>query len=114
MNNLNFKTLKKYWLRFVGIAVIAGALVLAFAWTAGLFGHRTTSKTFLGDTLKNFDPGYRRAHGKGICFNALTIVMVRQQHSLKPLYLPSLIYRQLADFLLEAVTRMRQIILPQQ
>ncbi|KCZ11271.1 hypothetical protein K036_4419, partial [Acinetobacter baumannii 42057_5] len=30
MNNLNFKTLKKYWLRFVGIAVIAGALVLAF------------------------------------------------------------------------------------
>ncbi len=46
MNNLNFKTLKKYWLRFVGIAVIAGALVLAFAWTAGLFGHRTTSKTF--------------------------------------------------------------------
>ncbi|MFX6103606.1 hypothetical protein ABTF15_17560, partial [Acinetobacter baumannii] len=66
MNNLNFKTLKKYWLRFVGIAVIAGALILAFAWTAGLFGHRTTSKTFLGDTLKNFDPGYRRAHGKGI------------------------------------------------
>lgn len=46
MNNLNFKTLKKYWLRFVGIAVIAGSLVLAFAWTAGLFGHRTTSKTF--------------------------------------------------------------------
>ncbi len=29
---------------------------------------------------------------------ALTIVMVRQQHSLKPLYLPSLIYQQLADF----------------
>ncbi|MBD0156022.1 catalase, partial [Acinetobacter baumannii] len=53
----------------MGIAVIAGALVLAFAWTAGLFGHRTTSKTFLGDTLKNFDPGYRRAHGKGICFD---------------------------------------------
>lgn len=69
MNNLNFKTLKKYWLRFVGIAVIAGSLVLAFAWVAGLFGHRTTSKTFLGDTLKNFDPGYRRAHGKGICFD---------------------------------------------
>ncbi len=46
MNNLNFKTLKKYWLRFVGIAVIAGSLVLAFAWAAGLFGHRTTSKTF--------------------------------------------------------------------
>ncbi|MBD1230892.1 hypothetical protein IDM33_14875 [Acinetobacter seifertii] len=34
MNNLNFKTLKKYWLRFVGIAVIAVFLVLAFAWTA--------------------------------------------------------------------------------
>ncbi len=52
MNNLNFKTLKKYWLRFVGIAVIAGSLVLAFAWVAGLFGHRTTSKTFFGRLIK--------------------------------------------------------------
>ncbi len=114
MNNLNFKTLKKYWLRFVGIAVIAGALVLAFAWTAGLFGHRTTSKTFLGDTLKTLIPDIDVHTVKVFVLMALTIVMVRQQHSLKPLYLPSLIYQQLVDFLLEAVIRMRQIILPQQ
>lgn len=26
-------------------------------------------QNFLGDSLNNFDPGYRRAHGKGICFD---------------------------------------------
>lgn len=78
MNNLNFKTLKKYWLRFVGIAVIAGALVLAFAWTAGLFGHRTTSKTFLGDTLKTLIPDIDVHTVKVFVLMALTIVMVRQ------------------------------------
>ncbi len=26
-------------------------------------------QNLLGDSLNNFDPGYRRAHGKGICFD---------------------------------------------
>ncbi|KQW88290.1 catalase [Acinetobacter sp. Root1280] len=68
MNKLNFKNLKKNWISLVGITVIASILSLAFAWSAGLVGNRITTKTFLGNSLENFEPGYRRAHGKGICF----------------------------------------------
>lgn len=68
MNNFAPGALKKLWLPLTGIAVIGGTLALAFAWTAGLIGERTTTRTFLGDTLEHFEPGYRRAHGKGICF----------------------------------------------
>ncbi|KQR93951.1 catalase [Chryseobacterium sp. Leaf180] len=52
----------------IGITLISGTLLLAFAWTAGLIGGRTTTETFLQDTPKTYPAGYRRAHGKGICF----------------------------------------------
>ncbi|UTM21773.1 catalase (plasmid) [Dyadobacter chenhuakuii] len=52
----------------VGIFLIASALVLAFAWSADLIGQRITTRTFLKDTPKTYPAGYRRAHGKGICF----------------------------------------------
>lgn len=51
-----------------GILLIAGTLVLTFAWSAGLIGGRITTRTFLKDTPSTFPAGYRRAHGKGICF----------------------------------------------
>ncbi|SMD12107.1 catalase family peroxidase [Pseudomonas sp. URIL14HWK12:I5] len=56
------------WIPFLGIASIVGALALSFAWADGLIGGRTTTRTFLGDSMDHFEPGYRRAHGKGICF----------------------------------------------
>lgn len=59
---------KRNGLALAGIAAIAGSLALAFAWTAGLIGQRSTSKNFLGASLHDFEPGYRRAHGKGMCF----------------------------------------------
>lgn len=52
----------------LAIAAIVGALAMSFAWAAGWIGERTTTRTFLGDSLDHFEPGYRRAHGKGICF----------------------------------------------
>ena len=52
----------------IGIALISGTIILAFAWTAGLVGGRITTETFLQDTPKTYPAGYRRAHGKGICF----------------------------------------------
>lgn len=51
-----------------GIALIALVLVLTFTWLAGLIGQRITTKTFLSNTPESFPAGYRRAHGKGICF----------------------------------------------
>jgi len=59
---------KRVPLILCGILLIAGTLVLAFAWSAGLIGGRITTQTFLQDTPNTFPAGYRRAHGKGICF----------------------------------------------
>ncbi len=59
---------KRVLLIVIGIALISATLVLAFAYTAGLFGGRITTQTFLQDTPKTYPAGYRRAHGKGICF----------------------------------------------
>ncbi|KTT63931.1 catalase [Pseudomonas oryzihabitans] len=56
------------WLPLLGIGAIVGGLALAFAWTTGLVGSRVTTRTFLGESLNDFEPGYRRAHGKGVCF----------------------------------------------
>ncbi|WJD60706.1 catalase family peroxidase [Pseudomonas kurunegalensis] len=51
------------------IAAVAGALAFAFAWSAGLIGSGPTSKSFV-NTSTDFPPGFRRAHGKGMCFVA--------------------------------------------
>ncbi|WP_460160780.1 catalase family peroxidase [Pseudomonas sp. S2_B10] len=63
-----FLFLKRAAMPVCGIAAITGSIALGFAWTAGLIGGRTTTRTFLGDSLANFEPGFRRAHGKGMCF----------------------------------------------
>ncbi|MFL9583967.1 catalase family peroxidase [Stenotrophomonas sp. AB1(2024)] len=52
------------------IALIAGVLILAFAWLAGWLGRdRATVQTFT-DTIEATGanhPGFRRAHSKGVC-----------------------------------------------
>ena len=57
-----------FWL--AAIALIAGLLVLAFAWLAGWLGRdRSTVQTFT-DTIEATGanhPGFRRAHSKGVC-----------------------------------------------
>ncbi|MFV3318767.1 catalase family peroxidase [Pseudomonas sp. NY15374] len=68
MQSGKFKT---FYLPLAAIAAIIAGLALSFAWAAGLLGHRTTTRTFLGDSLQHFEPGYRRAHGKGICFTGV-------------------------------------------
>lgn len=65
---LDKKNLKNRFVSLLIIALVIGTLAFVFAWLAGLIGHRTTTKSFLGDSLEKFEPGYRRAHGKGICF----------------------------------------------
>ena len=55
-------------LALCAIGAISGTLLAGFLWSADVIGSRTTSKTFLGDSLVHFEPGYRRAHGKGMCF----------------------------------------------
>ena len=67
MDKKNFKS-KKVLIPLVFILIIAGGLVLIFAWSADLIGNRTTTKSFLKDTPESFPAGYRRAHSKGICF----------------------------------------------
>lgn len=59
---------RKTGIRLAGIALTALLLVSAFAWSAGLIGQRNTTRTFLENTPDSFPAGYRRAHGKGICF----------------------------------------------
>lgn len=61
--------LKKHWSALVCIAAIVAALATAFFWNAGLFGKRVINATFLADIPGDFPAGYRRAHGKGMCFD---------------------------------------------
>ncbi|WP_292011101.1 catalase family peroxidase [Chryseobacterium sp.] len=67
MDKKNIKQ-KKVLIPIVFILMLAVGLVLIFAWSAGLFGNRTTTKSFLKDIPESFPAGYRRAHSKGICF----------------------------------------------
>lgn len=55
-------------LAFASIGSIAFALTSAFAWSAGLIGRPVTTETFLKNVPDDFPAGYRRAHGKGLCF----------------------------------------------
>lgn len=56
------------------IALIAGGLVLAFAWLAGWIGRdRVTAQTFT-DAIEATgppQPGFRRAHTKGVCVSGV-------------------------------------------
>lgn len=55
-------------LAFASIGAIALGLTSAFAWSAGLIGRPLTTTTFLKNVPDDFPAGYRRAHGKGLCF----------------------------------------------
>ncbi|WP_443612595.1 catalase family peroxidase [Acinetobacter pseudolwoffii] len=66
---MSFNKLKSHAISIIIIILIISTLALSFAWLAGLIGHRVTTKSFLGDSLEKFESGYRRAHGKGICFD---------------------------------------------
>lgn len=55
-------------LAFAGIGAIALGLSGAFAWSAGLIGRPVTTSTFLANVPEDFPAGFRRAHGRGLCF----------------------------------------------
>jgi len=63
--------LKRSWPALAGIGAIIAVLLAAFAWAAGLLGQRVTNTSFLEDTKPVFPAGYRRAHGKGMCFEGV-------------------------------------------
>ncbi|RYH28364.1 MAG: catalase, partial [Alcaligenaceae bacterium] len=63
--------LKRDGLALAGIGAIVVVLATAFAWTSGLLGERVTNTTFLEDIPHDFPAGYRRAHGKGVCFEGV-------------------------------------------
>jgi len=68
MSKLDFRS-PNTWRALASIAVIVGATAAAFAWTSGWLGSRTTSQSLVPDPDKPFPAGFRRAHGKGICFS---------------------------------------------
>jgi hypothetical protein len=49
---------QKTWGALAAIAVVAGTLASAFAWTAGWLGSRTVSQALVGETPKPFPPGF--------------------------------------------------------
>ncbi|WP_116896420.1 catalase family peroxidase [Pseudomonas syringae] len=63
--------LSRSWPALAGIGAIIAVLAAAFAWADGLLGQRVTNMTFLEDTQHDFPAGYRRAHGKGVCFEGV-------------------------------------------
>ncbi|MEN1956091.1 catalase family peroxidase [Luteimonas changyuni] len=65
------KNPRKHWPALVAIALIAGGLAAAFLFTSGRVGDRITTSTFLENTPPSFPAGYRRAHGKGMCFDGV-------------------------------------------
>ena len=69
--NIGDVDLKRSLPALLGIGVIIAAITAAFAWTSGLLGNRVTSATFLKDTEHGFPAGYRRVHGKGMCFDGV-------------------------------------------
>ncbi|MBL3967073.1 catalase family peroxidase [Burkholderia sp. KCJ3K979] len=67
MSKLDFRSTRT-WGALAAIAAVAGALMSTLAWTAGWIGSRTTSVSLVSETPQPFPPGFRRAHGKGVCF----------------------------------------------
>ena len=68
-------TLKRKWPALIGIAAIPLILITLFAWSSGWINiGRITSKQIYDDfnnVISPFPSGYRRAHGKGICFTGV-------------------------------------------
>jgi catalase len=64
-------------------------------------------QNFLGDTINNFDLGYRRAHGKGICFDGTYHSNGAAALSKATVFAKSDI-PAIGRFSIEAVTRMRR------
>ena len=70
MSKLDLRS-KKTWGALAAIAVVAGTLASAFAWTAGWFGSRTVSQALVGETPKRHLL-YRHLYAKrlgGFSFN---------------------------------------------
>lgn len=67
MSQLNLRS-KRTWLALALIAIIAATLITAFAWTAGWIGQRKTTENLVTEAVQPFPAGFRRAHGKGICY----------------------------------------------
>lgn len=68
MSNTHNLPERRGW-AIAAIVFIAASLALAFAWSAGWIGTRLTSKAFV-NSATDFPPGFRRAHGKGMCYAA--------------------------------------------
>lgn len=66
MNSIS--RINRHWPALVAIGVIVAGLATAFLYASGRIGDRITSSSFLEDTPADFPAGYRRAHGKGMCF----------------------------------------------
>lgn len=70
----NIFDLRRHWLALTGIVMIVGTLALAFAWATGWIrtGRGLTSsqlvQTITYENPRPFPAGFRRAHGKGVCF----------------------------------------------
>ncbi|MBV8325187.1 catalase family peroxidase [Chryseobacterium sp.] len=66
---------KKIWLSIIGILTLPLIMAILFAWTAGWinFGRLTSKQMFnqFDHAITPFPPGFRRAHGKGICFTGI-------------------------------------------
>ncbi|AZD30821.1 catalase family peroxidase [Pseudomonas chlororaphis] len=67
MSELNLKS-RYTWGALAMIFAIVGGMTAAFAWTAGLIGTRPTTQALVEQPPPSFPAGFRRAHGKGICF----------------------------------------------
>lgn len=60
--------IKKHGPALIAIGAVVAGLAAAFLFTSGRVGDRVTTSTFLENTPLDFPAGYRRAHGKGMCF----------------------------------------------
>lgn len=68
MSKLNI-TSTRTLLALTAITIVAGTLASAFAWSAGWIGTRQTSEQLVSESPPHpFPPGFRRTHGKGVCF----------------------------------------------
>lgn len=60
--------IRKHWPALIAIGAVVAGLAAVFLFASGRLGVRVTTSTFLENTPPDFPAGYRRAHGKGTCF----------------------------------------------